>query len=270
MNYRKIMKNQINCLKNVPPFDDIVFEVRNKEYGAYVLRRNYNRNVALSLLTAVILMIGMVIIPYLGARAMDKTKRSERFAENLVIAELDRPVEQVAPPPPPPPPPPEATLQQTKYVPPVVVDTLKPEEAMLFMTADEAEHLVQNTEVVDIQVMAAEEVLAEESEPEPFILVEEMPSFPGGDKALLSHIAKHLIYPVLAQENNMQGVVIVKFCVTAKGGVSMISILKGVDPELDKEAMRVVGTLPAFNPGKQGGKAVPVWFRVPIRFQLVI
>jgi periplasmic protein TonB len=66
----------------------------------------------------------------------------------------------------------------------------------------------------------------------------------------------------------MQGVVIVKFCVTAKGGVSMISVLKGVDPELDKEAIRVVGTLPAFNPGKQGGKAVPVWYSVPIRFRL--
>jgi periplasmic protein TonB len=260
------MKNQQN-LKKVRDFDDIVFEVRNKAYGAYVLRRNYNRNVALSLLTAVLLMIAMVIIPYLGAKAMDRTKRTERQVENIVIADLDRPAEQVAPPPVAPPPA-EEIAQQAKYIPPVVVDSVKPEESMEFMTADEAGFVVQNTEVVDIPTVVREEVAAEEPDPEPFIIVEEMPSFPGGDKALLGYIAKKLVYPVLAQENNMQGVVIVKFCVTAKGGVSMISVLKGVDPELDKEAMRVVGTLPAFNPGKQGGKAVPVWYSVPIRFRL--
>jgi periplasmic protein TonB len=260
------MKNQLQNLKNVRDFDDIVFEVRNKEYGAYVLRRNYNRNVAISLLTAVILMIGMVVIPYLGAKAMNNTKHSERLAENIVIADLEKPVEQVVPPPVAPPP--AEIAQPAKYIPPVVVDSVKPDETMQFMTADEAGFVVQNTEVVDIPAIVREEVVTEESEPEPFIIVEEMPSFPGGDKALLSYIAKKLVYPVLAQENNMQGVVIVKFSVTAKGGVSMISVLKGVDPELDKEAMRVVGTLPAFNPGKQGGKAVPVWFTVPIRFRL--
>jgi protein TonB len=60
----------------------------------------------------------------------------------------------------------------------------------------------------------------------------------------------------------------VRFCVTAKGGVSQVSIYKGVDPELDAEAVRVVKTLPAFNPGKQGGKPVPVWFILPINYVL--
>ncbi|MGD0755621.1 MAG: energy transducer TonB, partial [Bacteroidales bacterium] len=70
------------------------------------------------------------------------------------------------------------------------------------------------------------------------------------------------------KENNIQGKVIVRFCVTAKGGVNQVSVLKGVDPELDKEAMRVVTTLPPFKPGKQGGKPVPVWYMVPIAFTL--
>jgi protein TonB len=92
--------------------------------------------------------------------------------------------------------------------------------------------------------------------------------YPGGDVELLKYIAEHTQYPEVAKENNIQGRVIVRFCVTAKGGVSQVSILKGVDPELDKEAIRVVNTLPAFKPGKQGGKPVPVWYMVPITFTL--
>jgi protein TonB len=83
-------------------------------------------------------------------------------------------------------------------------------------------------------------------------VVEEMPMFPGGDGELLKYIAEHTQYPEIAKENNIQGRVIVRFCVTSKGGVSQVSILKGVDPELDAEAIRVVNTLPAFKPGKQG------------------
>jgi protein TonB len=98
--------------------------------------------------------------------------------------------------------------------------------------------------------------------------VEEMPSFPGGDLALLNYIAKNTSYPAKARLNNIQGRVIVRFCVNENGNADRISILKGVDPELDAEAVRVVSTLPAFNPGKQGGKAVPVWYMVPLTFTL--
>jgi TonB family protein len=102
----------------------------------------------------------------------------------------------------------------------------------------------------------------------PFVVVEEMPMFPGGDKELLKYIGQNTIYPEIAKENNIQGRVIIRFCVTAKGGVSQISVLKGVSPDLDAEAIRVVETLPSFKPGRQGGKAVPVWYMVPITFAL--
>jgi TonB family protein len=102
----------------------------------------------------------------------------------------------------------------------------------------------------------------------PFVVVEEMPMFPGGDPALLKFIAENTNYPQAAKENSIQGRVIIRFCVTADGGVNQISVLKGVDPELDAEAIRVVKTLPPFAPGKQGGKAVPVWYMVPITFTL--
>lgn len=106
------------------------------------------------------------------------------------------------------------------------------------------------------------------SSEEPFVVVEEMPMFPGGDGALLQYIANNTTYPEAAKEANIQGRVIVRFAVTATGGISNASILKGVSPELNAEALRVVNTLPEFKPGKQGGKPVPVWYMVPITFTL--
>ena len=102
----------------------------------------------------------------------------------------------------------------------------------------------------------------------PFVAVEEMPVFPGGDAALLKYLAENTKYPENAKKNNTQGRVILRFCITAKGSIDKISILQGVDPELDAEAIRVAGTLPDFKPGRQGGKEVPVWYMVPITFTL--
>ena len=103
---------------------------------------------------------------------------------------------------------------------------------------------------------------------EPFVVVEQMPMFPGGDGALLQYISENTKYPENAKTQNIQGKVIIRFCVTPDGGVSLASVLKGVSPELDAEAIRVVNTLPEFQPGRQGGKAVPVWYMVPIEFSL--
>jgi protein TonB len=102
----------------------------------------------------------------------------------------------------------------------------------------------------------------------PFVVVEEMPMYPGGDEALLKYIAENVKYPEAAKNQKNQGRVIVRFCVTAKGGVDLISVLKSVAPDLDAEAIRVVQTLKDFKPGRQGGKDVPVWYMVPITFAL--
>jgi periplasmic protein TonB len=253
--------------ENAPAFDDIVFEVRNKEYGAYKLRKKYNRTVIVALLIGVLIIGTAVITPYLNAKALEnREKRKERQVE-IKLENLDTPNEQVAPPPPPPPPPAEV-VQQQRYVPPVVVDSIKPEDNVQLMTADQAQTEVKNADVVEVAQEVKVEVQEAAAEEVPFVVVEEMPMFPGGDPELLKYIAEHTNYPEVAKENNIQGRVIVRFCVTAKGGVSQVSILKGVDAELDAEAIRVVNTLPAFKPGKQGGKPVPVWYMVPITFTL--
>ena len=140
---------------------------------------------------------------------------------------------ELMPPPPPPPPPPPVTSNESG----------KPE-----------------------MIVVREEVPAESENP--FVVVEEMPMFPGGDKELLKFIGANTNYPEDAKQQNIQGRVIIRFCVTAKGGISQVSVLKGVSPELDAEGIRVVNTLPEFKPGKQGGKPVPVWYMVPITFTL--
>ena len=250
-----------------PAFDDIVFEDRNKEYGAYKLRKKYNRTVLISMLIGIIIIATAIITPYLNAKALEnRSKRAERQVE-VKMENLDTPAEQVAPPPPPPPPPTDV-VQQQRYVPPQVVDSIKPEDVKQLMTADQAQTEVTNKEVVEVVAEVKEEVQEADPEATPFVVVEEMPAFPGGDVELLKYIAEHTTYPEVAKENNIQGRVIVRFCVTPKGGVSQVSVLKGVDPELDKEAIRVVNTLPTFKPGKQGGKPVPVWYMVPITFTL--
>ncbi len=105
-------------------------------------------------------------------------------------------------------------------------------------------------------------------EGDPFVVVEEMPVFPGGDSALLAYIARNTKYPEAAKANKIEGRVIVRFCVTDVGGIDRVSVLKGVDPEIDAEAIRVVKSLPKFEPGKQGGKPVNVWYMIPITFGL--
>jgi len=252
--------------EKAPSLNDIVFELRNKEYGAYKLRKKYNRNVLIGVLIGILLLGTAVITPHIYAKAMESKKAREERQVEMIMENLDQPTEQVAPPPPPPPP--AEAQQQNRYIPPVVVDSVKPEDNVQLLTADQAAVEVVNEEYIEAVEEVKEEVQEEEAEPEPFVVVEEMPEFPGGQIELLKYIFEHTNYPEVAKENNIQGKVIVRFCVTAKGTVSQISILKGVDPELDKEAMRVVATLPAFKPGKQGGKPVPVWYMVPITYTL--
>jgi protein TonB len=254
-------------MKRIPDFDEIVFSDRNREYGAYVLRRKYNTNVIISLIIGIIILGTTVIIPFLNARSMEGRKKDEQRQVEMKLENLSQAKEIFIPPEPPRPP--ADVVQQAKYVPPVVVDTIRPDESLQLMSADEAQIEVLDQDVLAIVGEVKEEVKEEAPEPEVFIVVEEMPSFPGGNIELLKYIADHLIYPGIAAENNIEGKVTIQFCVTPKGGVDKVTILRGVDPELDAEAIRVVKSLPKFNPGKQGGVPVPVWFQVPITFQLL-
>ena len=95
-----------------------------------------------------------------------------------------------------------------------------------------------------------------------------MPSFPGGQGALMSYLSSHTKYPVVAQENGVQGRVTVSFVVERDGSITDVHVVRSVDPSLDREAARVVSSMPNWQPGKQNGSAVRVKFNVPVQFKL--
>jgi periplasmic protein TonB len=161
--------------------------------------------------------------------------------------------------PPPPPPPPKVVEVLT-----IIDDNVKLDEEFEF----------ESTEADDQTVIDAKPAIEEEDnsgnagESEIFVIVEDMPEFPGGEVALRKWIAEHIKYPVIAAENGIQGKVYVQFVVDKDGGISNARVARGVDPSLDQEALRVVNSLPKWKPGMQRGKPVRVSYTVPINFQL--
>lgn len=163
--------------------------------------------------------------------------------------------QQVQPPPPPPP----AVVEVLN----IVDDEVEIEDELQIEDTEVTEDMIIDVAPV---VQTKEEV--EEEDTQVFFIVEEMPEFPGGEAALRQFIAQSVKYPVIAQENGIQGRVYVTFVVDADGGISDPRVARGVDPSLDKEALRVVSMLPKWKPGKQRGKPVRVSYTVPINFQL--
>jgi protein TonB len=111
-------------------------------------------------------------------------------------------------------------------------------------------------------------IIEEEEEEEFFMVVENMPEFPGGDLGLMKYIQKNVRYPAIAKEYNITGKVYVSFIVDKSGSVTNVKIVRGVDKNLDAEALRVVKSLPKYTPGKQMGRPVRVMFTIPINFTL--
>lgn len=159
---------------------------------------------------------------------------------------------------PPPPPPPPQVIEVLN-----IVDNNVDIDDELQIEDSEAD----DETVIDIKpvIQKAEEELVED---EIFFIVEDPAEFPGGVKALYSFINNTVKYPVIAQENGIQGKVYVKFVVNEKGKVSDAEILRGVDSALDNEALRVINKLPDFKPGKQRGRPVKVYYNAVINFQL--
>lgn len=159
--------------------------------------------------------------------------------------------------PPPPPPPPQ---QQVLEVDNIVEDDVEIEEELEIKD----QSIDDETEIEFIEIEEEEE----EEEAPIYVSVQKMPEFPGGEIALRKHIAQNVKYPAIARENDIQGTVYLRFVVTHKGTVEKVTVIRGVDPLLDKEAIRVVKDLPKWSPGEQQGKKVNVWYTVPIKFAL--
>jgi len=257
------MENEINF---VPSMDDLVFENRNKEYVAYAIRKKYNRTVLWAILVGIIVLSSAVVTPYILASVNSKKRVREEKVVQATMEKLDQPID--APPPPPPPPPPAEAQAQVKFVAPVVVDSIKVKGPSM-ATGDEAKNIIKDENVNVKPVAPPVEVEAPKKEEQVFYVVEESPTFQGGDiSGFRNFIQKSLVYPEVAQENGIQGKVYISFIVESSGKVSNVKVLRGVDPALDKEAVRAIEASPLWSPGKQRGKAVRVSFTIPIVFQL--
>lgn len=194
-----------------------------------------------------------------GTRDIQVATADEGVADIIAEEEIEITRQENTPPPPPPPPAPTIVEQLN-----VVDDDVELEQQEI-VTSEDSQTEAQ-TQTFVAPVVEEEE---EESAQQIFTVVEEMPDFPdGGLQGLLKFLAKNIKYPVIAQENGIQGRVVCAFVVNKDGSIVDIEVLRGVDPSLDKEAVRVLGTMPKWKPGKQRGKPVRVKYTVPVMFRL--
>jgi len=157
-------------------------------------------------------------------------------------------------------PPPPAAVTKAEII-EIVEDDADIEEDIMASTED-------NVEWVDLDDYDVVEVEPEPEEEEIFMVVEDQPEFPGGTAALLEYLRKNIKYPAICRENNIQGRVLVTFIVNKDGAIVEPEVVKSVNPSLDKEALRVISTMPNWKPGSQRGKPVRVKYTVPVNFRL--
>ena len=261
---------------------DLIFEGKNKSYGAYRLRQSSGKRHLYAFIVVVIATILLFVAMSLITTYQTQKKSKEAMTQvtELSNIQLEQPkvpeeniIQQYIAPP--------VELKSTiKFTPPVIKkDEEVREDAEMktqeFLTESNlaisvADIKGTNEETgVDIATLQDHKVIvAAEPEEKIFEVVEQPASFPGGDAALMSWLNENIKYPVIAQENGIQGRVIIQFVVGRDGTIDDINVVRGVDPSLDKEAVRLVNNMPKWIPGKQGGTAVKVRFTLPIVFKL--
>lgn len=257
---------------------ELIFKDKNKAYGAYRMRRDLGRRqLAALIIVTVVAIVGFTLprliqmaIPEKKEEMVEVTQLSQLEEPEVKQEELVKPVEPIAPPP--------ALKSTIKFTAPVIKKDEEVNEDDELKTQDELTESKVTISIADVKgndelngqdIADLQEVITQAPEEEkPYTMVEQMPQYPGGPQELLQYIAKNLRYPTISQENGIQGRVILRFVVSADGSVQDIQVLRSLDPYCDKEAVRVVSTLPKWIPGRQNGRNVPVYYTLPIQFKL--
>ena len=265
---------------------ELVFAGRNQAYGAYQLRKGTGKRNVISIIAVVALVLLCQIGLSLKKAADAEARKRAAMTEVVELSKLEQPKKkaevkqqkkiQVEP---------EKVVERVKssikFTAPVIKkdNEVKPEEEL--KTQDELMKTKTAIGAIDVkgnddkggEVLKLKEAVAQ-PEPKPevenkvFDVVEQMPSFPGGPSALMKYLSENVNYPVVAQENGVQGRVVVSFVVEKDGHITDVKVVRSVDPSLDKEAARVVKSMPSWIPGKQNGSAVRVKYNVPVSFKL--
>jgi len=254
---------------------EIIFQGKNKEYGAYQLRGESNKRHNISMIIITVVALVGFSLPKLIEMATPKQK--EVMTEVTTLSALDKAevkndvkkLEQVEPPP--------ALKSSIKFTAPVIKKDEEVNDENEIKSQQELTDAKGAISIADVKgnddingkdIADIKENVTQVEEEKVWEVIEQMPQFPGGESELLSFIAKSIRYPVIAQENGIQGRVIIRFVVSKTGVVSNVEVLRSLDSACDKEAMRVVKTLPKWIPGKQNGVNVPVYYTLPITFRL--
>jgi protein TonB len=267
---------------------DLVFENRNQAYGAYALRKGTGKRNLIAIIAVILLAIACQIGLTLKNIADEREKQRIALQEAMEMTKLEQQqkkepevkrkdivkqenVEKVV----------EKVKSSIKFTAPVIKkdNEVRPEDMMKSQdeilstnTAIGAFDVKGNDEAGEVlkakEVIATEPVKPKEEENKVFDVVEQMPSFPGGQGALMNYLNSNIKYPVIAEENGIQGRVVVQFVVGKDGSISNVHVVKSVDPSLDKEAVRVVKNMPRWIPGKQNGQSVTVRYTLPVTFRL--
>lgn len=267
---------------NSPKWMDLIFEGKNRAYGAYVLRNESSDRHLKALFIVLIVGLAVVYLPGIISGLIPE-KIEEVESENYVVQEVNMAdIEKEVPEeniiremnPVPPPPVMKATVKLTT---PVIAPDEEVADEDLMATQDEltdtkASISVANvegslTEGTDIADLEDNKVIIQAEEIEPFDAVETDPLFPGGMEALYKWVEKNMKYPKIAAEQGIGGRVIIRFVVNQDGSVDRATIFKSVDPSIDAEAIRIISKMPKWTPGENNGRAVPVWYTLPLLFE---
>ena len=263
---------------------DLIFEGKNQAYGAYKLRKGTSRRniisiiivVVVALLAFSVIAIKKIVDANTGKVAstqvtelsnLEQKQKKAEVKKQIKVQEPEKVVERVK--------------RSVKFTAPVIKkdsevkpeDEIKTQDQLMQNKAAIGSFDVKGNDDANGEVLKAKEVIAQPEPPKVeenkvFDMVEEMPSFPGGPAALMQFLQSNTHYPAVAQENGVQGRVTVSFVVEKDGSITDVQVARSADPSLDKEAVRVVKSMPRWTPGRQNGSTVRVKFNVPVTFRL--
>jgi protein TonB len=256
---------------------DVVFNDRNKAYGAYELRKENPKNTSKALVIGILVFVFLIsfqtILNFVSGFI---PKAQEKVKITNVVLQPPPPIDQKKPPPPPPEPP-KPKVDQVKFPPPVVKPDNEvkeqPPTVKELEVADPGQKTVKGDPNADIKIdepVGNSDVkqVTEEDPNKIFTAVEKNPEFQGGLEAFGRYLSKNIHYPAVARENNVQGKVYLQFVVEKDGALTDIKVLRSLGSGTDEEAIRVLKNSPRWKPGIQNGRPVRVYYTVPISFTL--
>lgn len=263
-------------------WNDIIFEDKPKNYGAYEMRQSSSKRHIWAFLITAVLLVFVSLLPQILETVARLRPAPDNISTDTTLADLelmdeteklDQVVQETAPPPPP--------LKSTiQFVAPEIVadeeipdeERLKSQEELLASKADVSLFDVEGDDdahgIDKAELESHREIAAEVVDNKVYDFVEQMPSFPGGDSELRKFLSSNVRYPEIARENEIQGTVVMRFTVDRDGSITNVTVLASPDNSLTKEATRLIGSMPNWIPGKQNGVAVRVNYNVPIVFKI--